>query len=162
MTFFLFVIRLLATLSCGLMAGVYFAFSTSVMPGLARLSPSEGMTAMQAVSRAILNPLFLSIFTSSAVLCALVFLTSFGHWDNPATWFFLSGGVIGILGSFVVTMLLNVPLNNALDAAVPTSSEGAAAWSHYLTTWTPLNHLRTVSSLLAAALLTIGLYLHAK
>ena len=48
----------------------------------------------------------------------------------------LAASAIYIVGSFGVSMFFNVPLNDALAAATPTSSEGAALWARYLTDWT--------------------------
>ena len=64
----------------------------------------------------------------------------------------LAGGVLYVLGMFVVTMTFNVPLNNALAAADPASQEAASLWARYLTDWTFWNHVRTVASTLACAL----------
>ncbi len=147
-----------AALSCGLMAGVFFAFSTAVMRGLARLEPAHGIAAMQSINRTILNPLFLFVFMGSAALCAFVLFTSFGKWGSPNTLFFV-GSVVYVVGSFFVTVLFNIPLNNALDAVVPSSAEGATVWNHYLSTWTAWNHVRAIASFLATALLTVGLFL---
>lgn len=46
----LFVLKLLAALGCGLIAGVFFAFSTFVMSALARLQPAQGIAAMQSIN----------------------------------------------------------------------------------------------------------------
>ena len=59
-------------------------------------------------------------------------------------------------------MLFNVPLNNALDTATPSSADGARLWARYLSTWTPWNHVRTVTSFAATAALIAGLYLQAR
>jgi uncharacterized membrane protein len=64
----------------------------------------------------------------------------------------LSGGVVYVFGMFVVTMLFNVPLNNALAATDPASPDAASLWARYLTDWTWWNHVRTVSSTAACAL----------
>jgi uncharacterized membrane protein len=56
----------------------------------------------------------------------------------------------------VVTIVFNVPRNNALAAVNPASAEGARLWAGYLTTWTAWNHVRTISALTAAALLTMS------
>jgi uncharacterized membrane protein len=156
----LLIVQFAATLGCGLMAGVFFIFSNTMMAALAKLEPASGMAAMQSIDRTILNPLFLTIFTGSALLCALVFVTSFGR--GSSTLFFIIGSLLYIAGTFLVTMLINVPMNNALDAASPTSPEGRELWSRYLTNWTNWNHVRTVASFLATALLTVGLYLQAQ
>ena len=44
----LFVLTLSSALGCGLIAGVFFAFSAFVMRALARLEPAQGMAAMQS------------------------------------------------------------------------------------------------------------------
>jgi uncharacterized membrane protein len=158
---FLLTLQFTATLSCGLMAGVFFAFSTAVMPGLARLGPAQGILAMQFINRAILNPLFLIVFMGSAAFCALLLFTSLGRWQNSSAIFFLIGSILYLVGSFLVTVVVNVPLNNTLDALVPTNPDSAKHWASFLTTWTSWNHVRTIASLLATALLTLGLYLQA-
>jgi len=53
----LFALTLCAALGCGLMAGVFFAFSSFVMNALARLTPGEGIAAMQSINVAVINPL---------------------------------------------------------------------------------------------------------
>ena len=67
----LFVVKLLAALGCGLMAGLFFAFSVSVMKALAGLPPNGGMAAMQSINIAIINPVFLSAFFGTAAACLL-------------------------------------------------------------------------------------------
>jgi uncharacterized membrane protein len=83
-------------------------------------------------------------------------------WNDPGVAWLLAGAAIYIAGTFLVTIFVNVPMNNALDATQPASAEGAALWTRYLASWTAWNHVRTVASLAALALLTIGLYLGAR
>lgn len=64
----------------------------------------------------------------------------------------VAAGVLYVLGMFIVTMIFNVPLNNALAAVDPASSEAVSVWARYLTVWTTWNHVRTVSSIVACAL----------
>jgi uncharacterized membrane protein len=64
----------------------------------------------------------------------------------------LVGGVIYVLGMFVVTMVFNVPLNNALAAADLPSHGAAPLWARYLKEWTFWNHVRTVACIAASAL----------
>ncbi|MBV9385871.1 MAG: hypothetical protein JOZ78_05520 [Chroococcidiopsidaceae cyanobacterium CP_BM_ER_R8_30] len=47
----LFILKLLAAIGCGLVAGVFFAFLTFVMNALARLQPKDGIAAMQSYQR---------------------------------------------------------------------------------------------------------------
>jgi uncharacterized membrane protein len=64
---------------------------------------------------------------------------------------------IYLIGTFLVTMVGNVPLNNALAIADPHSTEGATLWAKYLTNWTFWNHVRMIAALAAATLLTVTL-----
>jgi uncharacterized membrane protein len=69
----------------------------------------------------------------------------------------LAGGALYLVGAILVTMVFNVPRNNALAGLAPTSAEGAKLWAAYLSSWTAWNHVRTLASLAAATLLTMGL-----
>jgi uncharacterized membrane protein len=56
---YLFSLTFTATIGCGIVAGVFFAFSTFVMPALARLQPDRGIVAMQSIGITAINPLFM-------------------------------------------------------------------------------------------------------
>jgi uncharacterized membrane protein len=62
-----------------------------------------------------------------------------------------------LVGTFLVTMVGNVPLNDALAIADSNSAEGATLWAKYLTNWTFWNHVRTVAAIAAATLFAIAL-----
>jgi len=143
----LFPLTLFTVLGCGLMAGLFFAFSVSVMKALARLSPAEGLAAMQSINVAILNPLFLTVFFGTAAGCALVIIASLLRWRPPGSVYLLVGGALYLLGSFLVTMIFNVPLNDALAAVAPADPGGTKLWADYLSTWTAWNHVRAAASL---------------
>jgi uncharacterized membrane protein len=66
--------------------------------------------------------------------------------------YLVAGGVLYVAGMFAVTMLFNVPLNNALAAVTTESRTGSAIWKDYLRRWTLWNHVRTLSCMGAAAL----------
>ena len=153
----LFVLTLLAALGSGLMAGLFFAFSTSVMSALGRLPPSGGIAAMQAINVTIINPVFLGVFLGTAVLSALLVAAALLGWAPGAMAALLAGGVLYLAGCILVTMSLNVPLNNALAAVNPASSEGAAFWTRYLSTWTLWNHVRMLACLAATAAFALAL-----
>jgi uncharacterized membrane protein len=142
-------IALGAALGSGLMAGLFFAFSVSVMRALASRPAAEGIAAMQAINRAILNPVFLVVFIGTA-LASVATLFSGNAW-------LLAGGVLYLAGAFGVTALFNVPRNNALARASAGDPASARLWADYLATWTAWNHVRTAASLAALALLIIGL-----
>jgi uncharacterized membrane protein len=153
-----FALKLFSALGCGLMAGVFFAFSTFVMNALARLQPKQGLTAMQSINIAAINPLFMGIFLGTAATCIFIAGSSLSNWYQPKSAYLLIGSLFYLVGAFGVTILCNVPLNDALAIADSDSTNGASLWASYLTNWTMWNHIRTISALLAAAAITIALH----
>ena len=153
----LFGLTLLSALGCGLIAGAFFAFSTFVMQALGRLPPPQGIAAMQTINIVVINPWFLGVFLGTAVLCVLLVVAALLTWSEPAAIYLLAGSVLYFAGTFLVTMLCNVPLNNALAVADPASAEGASLWSKYLVAWTLWNHVRTAAGLAAMASFILAL-----
>ncbi len=153
---FLPALTLLAALGSGLMTGVFFAFSAFVMKALARLQPAQGIAAMQSINVAVINPLFLTAFLGTAVACVALALSSLLTWHRPGAAYLLAGSLAYLAGTFLVTLVFNVPRNDALAAAEPATAAGAILWAGYLTAWTAWNHVRTAAALAAATLLTIG------
>ena len=153
----LFALKFFTALGCGLVAGVFFAFSTFVMNALARLQPREGIATMQSINITAINPLFMMALFGTALACLFLAITSLSKWHQPGTVYLLLGSLLYIVGTIVVTIAFNVPLNDALAIAKPDSIEGANLWAIYLTNWTLWNHVRTIAAFGAAALLTIAL-----
>jgi uncharacterized membrane protein len=153
-----FALKLFSALGCGLMAGVFFAFSTFVMKALARLQSKEGITAMQSINITAINPLFMGIFLGTAATCIFIAGSSLLNWYQPKSAYLLIGSLFYLVGAFGVTILFNVPLNEALAIADPDSANSASLWANYLTNWTIWNHVRTISALFASAAITIALY----
>ncbi|MBW4626967.1 MAG: DUF1772 domain-containing protein [Brasilonema octagenarum HA4186-MV1] len=153
----LFALKLFSALGCGLIAGVFFAFSTFVMSALARLQPTQGIVAMQSINITVINPLFFTALFGTAVACIFLAVFSLLRWHQPGAFYLLVGSLLYLVGTLGVTIVFNVPLNEALAIADPNSTEGANLWSRYLVNWTIWNHIRTVAALAAAASLTIAL-----
>ena len=141
------------------MAGIFFAFSNFVMKALGRLHPDEGIAAMQSVNVTVLNPGFFLVFFGTGALCVLLLVRALMDWEQPAARYVTAASVLYIAGTLGVTMLLNVPRNNALARAKPGDAEATRLWSDYLVTWTAWNTVRTVAALAAAGLFTFALTL---
>jgi uncharacterized membrane protein len=141
----------LAALGSGLIAGVFFAFSSFILRALAQVPPERGMQAMQQINVTVLNPLFLGIFVGTALLCLPLAVYAGMHWRSPGMQWLLAGCVLYTAGCFLVTMVLNVPLNDALAAADPTTQAGIDLWARYLRDWSLWNSVRTAASLAASA-----------
>ncbi|MBD0320675.1 MAG: DUF1772 domain-containing protein [Gemmatimonadetes bacterium] len=143
-------LTLLAALGCGLMAGVFFAFSTFVMRALARLPAEQGIAAMQSINTAVLRSSFLAVFLGTAAVCAVVAVLV---RDGYA----IAGGVLYLVGTFGVTVGLNVPLNEELGRVDGAGGAGEEVWKRYTVVWTRWNHVRTAAALAATAALILAL-----
>lgn len=145
----LFIITLLSAMGAGISAGLYFIFSNTVMDALSKLKGSEGIAAMQSINRVILNPLFFLVFIGTAVTSLIILVSLFWTWGQPGSVYLLTGSLLYLIGTILVTVLFNVPRNEALDKEEPDSKEAEVLWSRYLTEWTFWNHVRTVACILA-------------
>jgi len=144
----------LAATGCGLMAGVYFAFSCFIMRALERLDRAQGAAAMNAINEDILKSLFLPLFLATTFASLILAALGLYRLGTPGALPMLAGGLVYFLGMFVVTMFFNVPLNNALAAS---GSGSEQAWAIYLRRWTAWNHVRTVASMAACMLFILSL-----
>jgi len=140
-----------------LIAGVFFAFSSFIMKALARRPSKEGMAAMQSINVVVINSLFLGVFMGTAVMSLLLVIISIMKWELLSAPYFLSGALLYIVGTFLVTGMGNVPLNNQLAAIAVTDDMAEGIWQLYLERWTWLNTLRTICAVAATVVLIIGL-----
>jgi uncharacterized membrane protein len=130
----LFVLKLFAVLGCGLIAGVFFAFSTFVMIALARLQPSQGIAAMQSINITAINPLFMLALFGTGAACLFLAISSLLKWHQPGVPYLLLGSLLYLVGTLGVTIVFNVPLNDALAKVDPGSTEGTNYGSAILPT----------------------------
>ena len=151
------ILTIVGALTTGLMAGLYFAFSTAVMPALARLDRGQGLEAMQRINRAILNPLFLVTFLASGLAGVALAVSAAWTWAQAGAELRLAGGLLAFFGGLVLTAAFHVPRNNALEAVGRGTAEGDAEWARYLREWVPANHLRALACTLSLALLLLAL-----
>jgi uncharacterized membrane protein len=143
-------------LGCALLGGLYFAFSAFIMKAL-REAGQAGIVAMNAINRMILRSVFVVFFFGTTLASgALVVLGAMNLREASSPGMIL-GGVLYVAGMFAVTMLANVPLNNALQNVTAESRTGTAIWNDYLHRWTRWNHVRTLSSMGASALFLFAL-----
>jgi uncharacterized membrane protein len=153
----LFVVTFCTALGSGLVGGVFFAFSTFIMSALARLPAPQGIAAMQSINVAVITPLFMLALFGTGAACLFLGGYVLFTWQRPGAAYLLAGSLLYFIGVVVVTIVFNVPRNNALAAVDPTSAEGARLWSDYLSTWTAWNHVRTITALAAAVSFTFML-----
>lgn len=137
-------------LGCAVLGGLYFAFSVFIMKALEQVGPA-GIVAMNSINVVILRSLFMPIFFTTTLASAVLAVVGFMELNQPRGVYLAAGGVIYVLGMFLVTVIFNVPLNNALAVG------GEANWTRYLTSWTTWNHVRTLSCVVAAALFIVAM-----
>ncbi|MGW4137358.1 anthrone oxygenase family protein [Streptomyces mirabilis] len=152
-----FVLTVLGVLGCGLVAGVFCGFSTFVMRGLAELPPAQGVAAMNAINGAAVRPAFMLVFVGSAGLCAVLAVVTFVLLPDEGTVELLLGSALYLFGTFGVTVVANVPRNDALLKLAPGTPEAAVYWRSYVREWTRWNHIRAVASAAAAVSCTLAL-----
>lgn len=131
-----------------LLAGLFFAFSMSVMRGLDTLGADAAASAMRSINRRILNPWLFLVFLGTP-LSALAAGIVAGPAGEDGTWLF-AAAALSFLGSFVITAAFNVPMNNALES-------GAITWTDYARRWTAWNTVRAIASAGTVALIGIAL-----
>ena len=151
------ILEVLAIVGSGLTAGIFFAFSTFVMAALARIPPEQGIAAMNSINITVINPWFMTVFLGTPVVCAILLVMALFKWSEPGAALILAASLIYIVGSFVVTMVFNVPLNDQLAQVTSAAGEGGALWSRYLSDWTFWNSVRTAAPLLAMVMFIWGL-----
>ncbi|HVK28261.1 MAG TPA: anthrone oxygenase family protein [Nocardioides sp.] len=127
------------TVTTGLVAGIFLAFSTAVMPGLARTDDRTFVATMQAINVAILNPLFLTLFVAP-LGCLVV-----AAFTGPARWWVVAALVLYV-ANVAITRAGNIALNDALMAAgSPDDAAGrAAARTAFEDPWNRLHLIRTI------------------
>jgi len=136
-----------SAIGAGLIAGIFFAFSNFVMTALERLPKTQGIAAMQQINVTVLNPLFGFLFGGTAITCVVLAIVSLIKLSAPSAIFTLAGCLLYLIGSFLVTIMCNVPLNDVLATVDPSAQAGSNVWSLYLDRWVVWNHVRTIASL---------------
>jgi uncharacterized membrane protein len=105
-----------AVITTGIVTGVFQLYAHTVMPGLGRTDDRTFVAAFQAIDRAIINPLFLFTFLGAFVFTGLAVALSFGASSRSMLpW--LVAALVLYLVVLVITLRINVPLNDAIKAA---------------------------------------------
>ncbi|HWD77464.1 MAG TPA: anthrone oxygenase family protein [Kribbella sp.] len=150
-----------ATMTTGLVVGVYGIYANAFMPGLETTDDRTFVSAFTAVDRAIVNPLFLGVgFVGALLFTVLAGVVSLKEKALP--W--IAVAFVLYLISMIVTVAVNVPLNDAMKAAGdPATIDVAAVRAAFdEAKWTTYNLVRTVLALLSFGFLGWALYLTGK
>jgi uncharacterized membrane protein len=154
---FVLLLTLLAALGSGIVAGIFYGFSSFIMGALGKLPPHEGIAAMQSINVVVINPTFFAAFFGTAALSLVLGGFALLGTEVAGAALIVAGALLYLIGCIGVTMVCNVPLNNRLAQVEPASPEGTALWQHYLVAWTRWNSVRTAASALAAVCFIVAM-----
>jgi uncharacterized membrane protein len=144
-------LTIIAAIGSGVVGGVFFAFSNFVMAALARLPVPQGIAAMNSINITVITPTFMTALFGTGLLCLVLIAAAIMGWSQSGSYWLLAGSVIYLIGNPIVTMVFNVPLNDALAAVDPASANGAAVWANHLNQWVMWNHVRTITAIVSMA-----------
>ncbi|OWV69699.1 hypothetical protein ATY75_08495 [Rhizobium sp. N122] len=139
-----------AAIGSGLVAGIFFAFSTFIMTAFSRIPAEQGIAAMNSINVTIVRSPFMALFVPTAILCIVIAVLALMNWRGGASGLMLAGAALYVFASFLSTIIFNVPMNDALAKVSGGGPEVAGLWATYLRDWTWWNHVRTAASLLAS------------
>lgn len=152
-------ILIIATFFSGLMAGLFYSWTISVTPGLARIDDVSYLKAFQAMNRAIINPYFVVAFFGLVVLLPLLSYLSFQTSMSSRFGYVLTASILYFVGIMGITIAGNVPLNNALEALhieSMTPEQMNDFRKSFENKWNRLNLIRTISASVTFLLLAMA------
>ena len=144
-----------------LITGLFYAYSCSVNLGLGRLSDAEYLKAMQNINREILNPWFFMSFMGTLGVLPVATWLQYKAGHTESFYYLLAASVLYLVGTFGVTVLGNVPLNEALDKFdidAASVSEIKSQRIRFETPWNRLNRVRTIASILSLLLVLVSIF----
>jgi uncharacterized membrane protein len=135
--------------------GFFYAWSVTMMRGLSLAEGVSAIGVMQSVNANIMTGWFALIFFGTPMVTATAALVAWLAGGRSAALWLVAATATYLLGCFAVTVIVNVPMNEALAELDPQRiGDPAAAWSAYSGPWTAWNHVRTAAcglTLLCAA-----------
>jgi uncharacterized membrane protein len=153
------IVLIAATMTMGLMAGVFGIYGNAIMPGLRRTDDRTFVAAFQSIDRAIINPALVATFLGPLALTALavlLYLTSDGRPILP--W--IAAALVLYLCVFIITIRVNVPRNNEIKGAgdIDRMTDPHGVRERFdEAKWARWNHVRTFASTVAFGLLAWAL-----
>jgi uncharacterized membrane protein len=153
-----FGIVFVAAIGSGITAGIFFAFSSFVMPALQRIQSAQGVVAMKLIDTEVINFSFMGAFCGTGLLCVVLGVGSLFMWTHEGAKFVLVASLLYLVGRCGTTVVFNVPLNDKL-ARIADPTEAVSFWPEYVALWTRWNHVCTIASVASAALFTESLCL---
>jgi uncharacterized membrane protein len=105
---------------------------------------------MQHINRKVFRTLFMVLLIGMAIVSPLMAVVAFWQVSGPASAWIIAAAVTYVIGTFGVTVVFNVPMNERLDRMAHDSAVAAAYWNRYVSAWSFWNTVRTIASAAAA------------
>jgi uncharacterized membrane protein len=152
------IVLVAATVTTGLMAGLFFTYTNNVMPALARSNDRSYVEVMQHINVVIVNGRFLLNFVGSLLLTGAAVALSIPA-DTRAVLPWTIAAFVFYAGTLIITGRFNIPLNNDLDNAgePATLADAALVRKRFEDAWVRWNRARTATSIAAFVSLAIAL-----
>jgi uncharacterized membrane protein len=150
------VVLVAAVTAAGLAAGLFYAYSCSVLPGLARADDRTFVEAMRGINIAIVNPVFMLSFLGAPLLAGVAVVA---HLRGGATLWWAVAAFALLVAVIVLTGVVHIPLNNALDAG---GNDYARVRARFETSWVRWNLLRTAFAMAGFGCLVAALVSRAR
>jgi uncharacterized membrane protein len=164
MTGFRSTILVLATMTTGLTAGVFWIYGNALMPGLRATDDRTFVGAFQSIDRAIINPWFIGGgFFGALILTTVAAGLHLGaDWRSTLPW--IVAALVLHLVVVIITVSVNVPLNDAIKAAGDPATIDVAAVREAFeeAKWVAWNRVRVGLDIAAFAALSVALVLHGR
>lgn len=146
----------LSVIAYALVAGVFLTFSDFVMRALAAVQPAAGIEAMQQINRKVFRTLFMVLLIGMAIVSPLMGAFAFWQGRGPASAWIIAAAISYVVGTFGVTVVFNVPMNERLDRMAHNSAPAAAYWNRYVPAWGFWNTVRAIASAAAAVFMLMA------
>lgn len=146
---------IVGAITTGMMAGLLFVFSTTVMPAIRALPAASGLAAMQTINRRITEPLFGLIVVGGIASSVLAVVLGFG--DLGERVLAIAAGLIYLVGFVATTAAIHLPINARLERADASSTDDMQLWETTIARWHRFNHLRAAASVIACVLFVLAL-----
>ncbi len=143
----------------GLSAGLWYAWAVSVIPGTKKVTDITYLETMQHINRAILNPWFFIVFFGPLIGMVASGIIQYNVAINSTFWLMVAALATYLIGTFGVTALGNVPLNDSLDVVklnTLTMKDLESVRVGYEVPWNRLHMVRTAFSVISFVLLLLA------
>ena len=144
-----------AIVSVGLMGGLFYGWTVSVIPGLKGVTDRNYIATMQSINVKIINPAFVLVFMGTPLILGASAVAEFRGGNERRAFVLAAAAATYIVGVLGVTVGGNIPLNDALDTFDLGAATDAAARERrqsYEGRWNRWHNLRTGANVMAFAI----------